>query len=82
MPEKRYNTFMTFSKHAEPKFDISKIKFATDKATYEKAVDVLLEYAKLKPSCIDSFEKLIGKETCFDWEEPLLKVYRDVYVHN
>ena len=40
----------------------------------EEVVSVLQEYAKLEPSCAKSFNKLKGKETCFGWEEPLLKI--------
>jgi len=36
---------------------------------------MLQEYAKLDPQCIDTFEKLYHKETCFEWEEPLVKIF-------
>lgn len=39
----------------------------------EEAVDLLLCFSKADPSCAKSFEKLKGVETCFGWEEPLLK---------
>ncbi|MDD3487686.1 MAG: hypothetical protein PHF35_04945 [Candidatus Moranbacteria bacterium] len=39
----------------------------------EETVQVLLEYAKLDPACTKVFEKLKDKETCFGWEESLLK---------
>lgn len=39
----------------------------------EETVQMLQEYAKLDPDCIKAFGELRGKETCFDWEEPLLK---------
>jgi hypothetical protein len=39
----------------------------------EEAVKVLQEFAKLDPSCTITFDKLKNKETCFGWEEPLLK---------
>ena len=39
----------------------------------EEVVIVLQEFAKLDSSCIKTFEELKGKETCFGWEEPLLK---------
>lgn len=42
----------------------------------EESVNVLLEYAKLKPACIDTFQTLLNRETSFGWEEPLLKTYR------
>ena len=40
----------------------------------EGAVGMLMEYAKLDPSCIGAFQVLKGCSTCFDWEEPLLKL--------
>ncbi len=40
----------------------------------EETVHVLKEYYKLDPSCADAFHKLKDKETCFGWEEPLLKL--------
>lgn len=42
----------------------------------EETVQVLEEYAKLNPACILAFEKLEGRETCFEWEEPLLKLLK------
>ena len=40
----------------------------------QEVVLMLREYAKLDPKCIKTFEKLCGKETCFGWEEPLVKI--------
>jgi len=40
----------------------------------EEAVNMLEEYAKLDPNCARAFEKLKGRETCFGWEEPLMKL--------
>jgi len=40
----------------------------------EEAVLVLQEFAKLDKTCIKSFKELAGVETCFGWEEPLLKI--------
>lgn len=40
----------------------------------EEVVIMLQKYAKLDASCADAFNKLKGKETCFGWEEPLLKL--------
>lgn len=40
----------------------------------EEIAQVLEEYTKLDPNCVKAFEELKGKETCFDWEEPLLKL--------
>ena len=39
----------------------------------EEVAEVLQEFAKLDPSCIVAFDKLKNRETCFDWEKPLLK---------
>jgi hypothetical protein len=35
---------------------------------------MLQEYAKIDQKCIKAFEELCGKETCFGWEEPLVKI--------
>lgn len=40
----------------------------------EKIVKVLEEYVKLNNDCAKAFSKLENKETCFGWEEPLLKL--------
>lgn len=40
----------------------------------EGVVSVLQEYAKLDTNCVRAFKSLEGKETCFGWEEPLLKI--------
>lgn len=40
----------------------------------EETVQMLKEYAKLDPECVKAFRELKGKETCFGWEEPLLKM--------
>ncbi len=40
----------------------------------EEVVAVLQDFAKLDPSCVKAFDKLKNKETCFGWEEPLLKI--------
>lgn len=39
----------------------------------EETVQVLKEYAKRDLSCVKAFQEIEGKETCFGWEEPLLK---------
>ncbi len=39
----------------------------------EEVVEVLQEFAKLDPSCVNAFDKLKNRETCFGWEKPLLK---------
>ena len=42
-----------------------------------EAVNVLEEYAKIDPNCAKTFKELEGKETCFGWEEPLLKLVKN-----
>ncbi|MBU4311130.1 MAG: hypothetical protein KJ706_00210, partial [Candidatus Omnitrophica bacterium] len=37
-------------------------------------VALLEEFTKIDPSCIDSFEPLCGKEYCFGWEDPLVRI--------
>lgn len=39
----------------------------------EQTVGILEKFAELDPACIEIFKKLSGRETCFGWEEPLLK---------
>jgi len=39
----------------------------------EETVQMLKEYAKLDPNCANAFRELKNKETCFGWEDPLLK---------
>lgn len=39
----------------------------------EEVVAVLQDFAKLHPSCVKAFDKLKNRETCFGWEEPLLR---------
>lgn len=41
----------------------------------EGVVLMLQEYAKLDSKCIKAFKKLCGQETCFEWEEPLVKIF-------
>lgn len=43
----------------------------------EEVVEVLNDFAKLDPSCIGAFKKLKDRQTCFGWEEPLLKLIGD-----
>jgi hypothetical protein len=43
----------------------------------EEIVQVLAEYSTLDPSCVDTFHKLKNRETCFGWEEPLLKLIKN-----
>lgn len=42
----------------------------------EEVVKVLEEYVKLDPTCIKAYNQLQNKETCFGWEEPLLRLVR------
>jgi len=40
-----------------------------------QAVEMLEEYARIDPECIETFESLIGiGNTCFGWEEPLVRI--------
>lgn len=39
-----------------------------------EVVSLLQEYVKLVPTCAKGFSKLAGKETCFDWEAPLVRI--------
>lgn len=41
----------------------------------EEMVQALKEYAKLDPECMNAFAELADKETCFGWEEPLVKLF-------
>ncbi len=40
----------------------------------EETVYVLEKYAELDPDCLEAFKTLENRETCFDWEEPLLAI--------
>lgn len=39
----------------------------------EEVVAILLDFAKLDQGCVKAFDKLKNRETCFGWEEPLLR---------
>ena len=41
----------------------------------EETVLVLKEYAELDSMCVKTFKKLCNRETCFNWEEPLVKMF-------
>ena len=41
----------------------------------EGVVEMLKEYARLEPSCINAFKNLADKETCFGWEAPLVEMF-------
>ncbi|EKD56924.1 MAG: hypothetical protein ACD_58C00042G0001 [uncultured bacterium] len=47
-----------------------------------QTVEMLQEYVKLDPRCIKSFKKLCGRETCFGWEEPLVKIFDEQNIHH
>ncbi len=67
----------------QPDYDLNKIKFATDckhmvvlalyVVMYE-TVEVLKQYARLKPECILTFRQLQNRETSFGWEKTLLEL--------
>lgn len=40
----------------------------------EKAVNLLIKFAEVDTECVTEFKTLKGRETCFGWEEPLLKL--------
>jgi len=40
----------------------------------QETIEMLKEYAKIDPKCLQVFQVLKSKETCFGWEEPLLKI--------
>lgn len=39
-----------------------------------QVVDVLMEYVRIDRECGEAFEPLAGRETCFGWEEPLMRI--------
>ena len=41
----------------------------------DEVVKVLEKYVELDKNCKKSFKKLLNQETCFGWEESLLKIY-------
>ena len=45
-----------------------------------EVVGMLSDFAQMDPACIDAFEPLCGKQTCFGWEEPLVRIFdeRDI----
>ncbi len=40
-------------------------------------VEVLEKYAQIDHDCIIAFKGLAGRETCFDWEEPLVRIFNE-----
>jgi len=41
----------------------------------EETVALLQKYAELDRECIRAFKKLCAVSTCFDWQEPLVKIF-------
>ena len=41
----------------------------------EDVVNVLKEFAWQDPQCVNAFKKLVGRETCFGWEESLVRLF-------
>ena len=39
-----------------------------------EVVSVLEDFTKIDSSCIKAFESLVGKETCFEWDAPLIRI--------
>ncbi len=44
-------------------------------------VTVLLEFVKLDPPCSQSFHSVIGRRTCFEWEETLVRYLDEMPLH-
>lgn len=44
----------------------------------QETIAVLEEYARLDPKIIESFKKFESVETCFGWEEPLVKLINKI----
>jgi len=44
-------------------------------------VAMLKDFAQMDHACIDAFESLCGKETCFGWEEPLVRIFDERDAH-
>ncbi len=42
-----------------------------------EVVRALEEFAQIDPECIETFGLLVGRETCFGWEEPLVRMLDD-----
>jgi len=39
-----------------------------------EVVGMLEEFAQVDPACIETFESLVGIQSCFGWEEPLVRI--------
>ena len=46
-----------------------------------EVVGMLSDFAQMDPTCIDAFESLCGKQTCFGWEEPLVNMFDERDIH-
>lgn len=44
----------------------------------EETVLVLEEYVKIDKDCVNAFDKLINIDSCFEWEEPLVKLIKSL----
>lgn len=40
-----------------------------------EVIEALEEFAKIDPDCIKAFEILCGRKTCFEWDEPLIRIW-------
>ena len=45
----------------------------------EAVVSMLIQYADLEPDCRKAFRKLENRETCFGWEEPLVRLADQIH---
>jgi hypothetical protein len=48
----------------------------------EEIVSMLNDFTKLDPNCTNAFHDLKNRETCFGWEEPLLKILENGTIRN
>ena len=46
-----------------------------------EVVEMLEEFAQVDPACIEAFEPLVGIQTCFGWEEPLVRIFDERDLH-
>ena len=46
-----------------------------------EVVGMLSDFAQIDSSCIATFESLCGKQTCFDWEDPLVRIFDEKDAH-
>jgi hypothetical protein len=47
----------------------------------QEVVEVLVEFAKRDSETIKAIKKLLGIETCFGWEEPLIRLYDESFTN-